>query len=224
VYRSPHFEPAYLFPIAFYYGNQFNERADDNVLLGADVRWVTPWVALDGELLVDDFIYDGDPAPQKIGFRVGARRAFAPFGTDLDVRAGYLRLTRWTFLHRQPGVAYVAGHGDPAAGDPYLGHPLGPDADRWSVRLDWRPEVRTNVWFLQEHTRRGEGNRVLVPWEPGDPYDVPFPSGVVQRELRSEVGALFRAGRRAALSGAAALVHRAGTTDSEIRAELRLDL
>ena len=222
VYTSPHFEPAYLFPIAFYYGNQFNERADDNTLLGADVRWVAPWVTLDGELLVDDFIYDGDPAPNKLGWRVAATRPVALGGTDLEVGASYERMARYTFTHRHPEVAYVGGGGDPAAGDPWLGSPLGPDADRWSLRLGWAPQALARLWIEHGRTRRGDGNRDLAPWEPGMPHDLPFPSGEVRVESRTECGGSLRLGRRAEFRGLAALLTDTSTR-GELRAELRLD-
>ena len=222
VYTSPHFEPTYLFPIAFYYGNQFNERGDDNTLLGADARWASRWGTVDGELLVDDFIYDGDPAPNKVGWRVAATRALAARDTDVELRAVYERMTRWTFTHRRAEVAYVAGTGDPLAGDPWLGSPLGPDADRWSVRLGWTPRARTSLWLEHGRTRRGEGNRDLTAWQPGTPHDLPFPSGDVQAESRTECGARVRLGRHAEFLGIAAL-RSLGATHGELAAELRLD-
>jgi hypothetical protein len=224
VYVSSHFEPTYLFPIGFYYGNQFNERGDDNVLLGADLQWATPWGIVDGDLLVDDFIYDGDPAPQKIGWRAGARRAVCLGGQDLDIRFGYERLNRWTFTHRHAVSAYVAGSGDLANGDPFLGNPLGPDADRWSWEVAWVPRVAWRAWLLQERTRRGDGNRDPSAWVPGTPYDLPFPSGTVQSALRSEAGASLHVLRGVDALGAVSYETGAAGRAFGLRAELRLDL
>jgi hypothetical protein len=222
VYTSSHFEPTYLFPIAFYYGNQFNERVDDNSLLGFDAHWVSRWAAVDGELLVDDFIYDGDPAPQKLGWRVAAARAWPARGTDMELHVAYQRMARWVFTHRNPAVQYVAGAGDPAAGDPWLGTPLGPDADRWTARLAWTPRAAARLWVEFARTRRGEGNRDLSAWERGMPYDLPFPSGLVSRESRTECGGSLRLGRRAEILGIAAF-GEAGAGHGALRAELRLD-
>lgn len=222
VYTSSHFEPTYLFPIAFYYGNQFNERGDDNALLAFDAHWSSPWAMLDGELLVDDFIYDGDPAPHKLGWRVAATRGLGVRGTDLELRVAYQRMGRWVYTHRRAEVQYVAGAGDPTAGDPWLGSTLGPDADRWTARVGWAPRVRTRLWVEFARTRRGEGNRDLSPWQPGTPYDLPFPSGLVLVESRTECGASVRVGHRAEFRGAAAF----GATDASkgtLRGELRLD-
>jgi hypothetical protein len=225
VYRSPHPDAAYLFPISFYYGNQFNERADDNVLLGGDLKCVGRWGVLDGELLVDDFIYDGDPAPNKFGWRAGWTHARPVRGTDLELRLEYVRLARWTYTHKQGhDVYWVAGSGDPGAGDPFLGHPLGPDADRWSARADWAPHADWGLWGRGAGTRRGAGNLQLDPWQTGTPHDVPFPSGDVRHEWEAEIGARGRWRRRAEARLAVALVGEPEGRATRLWAELRLDL
>ena len=223
IYNSPHFEPTYLFPVAFYYGNQFNERGDDNVLLGADAKWASRWGVLEGELLVDDFIYDGDPAPQKLAWRVGGGRGLALGGTDLDVRLGYMRIDRWTYTHRRPDVAYVGGEGDLLAGDPLLGNSLGPDADRWGLELQWRPRLSTRLWLLGARTRRGEGNADMTAWQVGEPYALPFPSGRVATSWRAEAGGRLQLGRTLEFGAAGAAERRAGGWDTSLRAEVRLD-
>lgn len=222
VYESPHFDPTYLFPIAFFYGNQFNERADDNVLLGGDLKWRSPVGILDAELLVDDFIYDGDPAPNKIGWRLGWTGAHAAFGTDLDLRLDYARLSRWTFTHRRgPGHAYVAGGGDPALGDPFLGSQLGPDADRFDASAAWSPRWPWELRLAESYVRRGAGNRDLTPWQPGEPYRSPFPSGDVQREHVTELGARARLHGHADFGAAVARDHSRHAW--RVHADLRLD-
>jgi hypothetical protein len=222
VYDSPLPDPAYWFPISFYYGNQFNERADDNVLLGADLAWRSRWGVLSGELLVDDFIYDGDPAPQKIGWRLGAARGLAVGGTDVDVQLGYVRLNRWTYTHRRAVETWVAGGGDPAAGDPFLGHPLGPDADRWTASAVWWPSPRWTLSWSTTRTRRGDGNWDLSAWQSGDPYRVDFPSGRVVASTASEFAATLRWGRQAELRAATVVTGAPRTV--QLRAEVRLDL
>jgi hypothetical protein len=224
VYVSPHFEPTYLFPLSFYYGNQFNERDNDNTLIGIDAKWSTPVGVLDGELLVDDFIYDGDPSPNKLGLRVGWRRGFVVGGADVGLRASYVRMSRWTFTHRQPGNAFVAGAGDVSAGDPFLGHALGPDADRWRVVALWSPDVNWSTELQWTHTRRGDGNRDLSPRLTSDPHDLPFPSGSVLREQRLGAAARAHFSRSVSLTAASELGW--GTEGRELLfgAELRLDL
>ena len=224
VYASSSFEPAYLFPISFYYGNQFNERADDNVLVGADLKWVSRLGVLQGELLVDDAIYDGDPAPQKLGFGLGLRRAVALGGTDLDLALGYVRLNRWVYTHRQGTNYYVAGSGDPKRGDPFLGNALGPDADRLQAEMDWSPSGRWMLWLQASRTRRGAGNLDLVDWQRGTPYELPFPSGVVRHENHGEFGARARLSRSTEMRAAAAFGSAPGGRQMRLQGELRLDL
>jgi hypothetical protein len=224
VFHSPHFDPTYLFPISFYYGNQFNERADDNVLLGGDIKWGSPWAVLDAELLVDDFIYDGDPAPQKYGWRAGATHAFQAGGGALDVRLTYARMTRWTFTHRLATAYYVAGNGNPQSGDPFLGTALGPDADRWTAGAEWTPDARHKLWLHWARERRGDGNRDLTAWQPGTPFRLPFPSGDVRRSNDYEAGGSLRYGRHIEFDAGIGL--QDGPDRREWRAEsgLRLDL
>jgi hypothetical protein len=223
VYESPHLEPAYLFPVSFYYGNQFNERGDDNVLLGGDIEWAAGRFGIvDAELVVDDFIYDGDPAPQKIGWRLGATHVVAVGEGSLDLRADYARLTRWTFTHRDSSVAYVAGGG--TAHDPLLGTPLGPDADRVGLEAMWAPDARHTLWARGERTRRGDGNRDRSGWVPGSSYDLPFPSGDVVASTRVELGGRWRPAQRIELRGAGSLESVAGARHWRAETELRLDL
>jgi hypothetical protein len=223
VYVSSRFEPAYLLPVAFFYGNQFNERGDDNVLLGMDSKWAGPWGVLEGELMIDDFIYDGDPAPQKVAWRVGARRSVALGETDLDLRLGYLRINRWTYTHRQPAAAYVAGNGTTPNSDPLLGHALGPDADRWSLELQWRPRLSTHLYLLGTHTRRGEGNADRTAWLPGEPYGIGFPSGDVLSGWGATAGGSLQLGHALQLHAAAGAEQRGSAWDTQLRAEVRLD-
>jgi len=224
VYTSPNLEPAYLFPLSFYYGNQFNERKDDNSLLGADLEWVSRWGVLQAELLVDDFIYDGDPAPQKLGFHGHLSRAVVLGGTDLDLGLGYTRIDRWVYTHRLATNAYVAGNGDPAAGDPFLGDPLGPDADRLRCEAAWSPGAIWTLWLRHTRTRRGDGNRDLSDWRRGMPYRLPFPSGAVVRELSTEVEARARLSPHAELRAGAALDSRPAGREARLRGEIRIDL
>lgn len=222
VYQSPNPEPAYFFPVSFYYGNQFNERADDNVILGADIEWGGRFGIVDGELLVDDFIYDGDPAPQKVAWRVSAGHVVAVCGGALDLRADYTRVSRFTFTHRDSLAAYRAGGAGP--GDPLLGTQLGPDADRIALETRWVPGARHAVWARCERTRRGDGNRDRAGWVPGSAWEYPFPSGQVERTTRLELGAEWRIGRHVEWVAASGLDAAPGGRRFDVRCELRVDL
>jgi hypothetical protein len=222
VYVSPHLEPTYLFPLSFYYGNQFNERSDDNVLLGFDAKWSSPAGVFDAELLVDDFIYDGDPAPNRLGLRLGWRRGAAVAGADVDLRLGYVALGRWVYLHRDSLDNYVAASGDPGL-DPFLGHPLGPDADRLQLEARCTPDPRWSLELLLARTRRGDGNRDLSDWVPGEDYDVAFPSGDVWTEHSAGLGTHWFVTRRLSLSVSAAYAAGTQGRSGRVAAEIRLD-
>jgi glycosyltransferase involved in cell wall biosynthesis len=225
VYESTTFETTYLFPLSTYYGNQFNERQDDNVLLGADVRWSSPVGVLGCEFLMDDFIYDGDPAPHKLGISVGWDRAFVLWQTDLDVSLGYVALSRWLYTHRNATNAYATGSG--TLGDDeastLLGHALGPDADRLQCRLSWSPHVDWRLGASTSYTRRGEGNFDRSAWQTGTPYKLRFPSGDVVYEtlVGGDVG--VRVHPTTELRAAAALVHSTQGNLGQVAAEIRVD-
>jgi hypothetical protein len=223
VYVSQHVEPTYLFPLSYYYGNQFNESLDDNVMLGLDVKWSTPVGLLSGEFLMDDFIYDGDPAPNKLGVHVDWARAFAPWGTDVDLRVGYTAIGRWTYTHRLPGNAYAHGSGDLASGEELLGHVLGPDADRFRAALSWTPDVRWNLGLEFTRTRRGAGNFDLSGWEFGEPHDLPFPSGDVRHETGIASAVRLRLTRRAEFLFRSAFLSAEDDESAELSLGLRLD-
>src|SRR5262249_10484988 len=113
--------------------------------------------------------------------------------------------------------------GDPMHGDPFLGNPLGPDADRWNATLGFTPGVRWSLWLRGESTRRGDGNRDLAAWQPGAAYRLPFPRGVVQRSGRIEARARPRPGRYLQMQGAIARDDQAGARAWRLSSELRVD-
>jgi hypothetical protein len=224
LYVSPHLEPAYLFPLGFYYGNQFNERGDDNVLLGFDVKWSSPLGVLAYEFLADDFIYDGDPAPNRLGSQASWSRGFAVAGTDLDVRLGYVAIGRWVFTHRDSAVAYIGGDGNIAEGDAFLGHWLGPDADHAELALAWSPELRWKLDLALSNTRRGDGNRDLRNWVWGDEHNLPFPSGTVERETWLVGHTRWLVTDRTMVSVGGGIADTSGGREARLEAEVRLDL
>ena len=116
----------------------------------------------------------------------------------------------------------AAGSGDPTRGDPFLGSPLGPDADHGTLSLEWSPRWPWSVRLTESMARRGDGNRDLTPWQPGDPHDLPFPSGTVQREHWTELGARARLHGRGDFGAALARDHSRDAW--RLQAELRLDL
>lgn len=185
VYTGRGLDFTYLFPVVSYYANQYNERGDDNVLVGIDIKVpVHRGVLLYGELLIDDFQYESDPpAPDRLGYTVAAEALVSPAGRDLEIHMEYTFIDIFTYAHRDSLVTrYVAGNGAYPE-NPLLGSPLGPDADRWRFAARAAVHPRVVLGMEGNFVRRGDGND-LGEWGRGDDPDPPFPSGTVIRENR----------------------------------------
>lgn len=187
----------YLFPVAWYYANQFNERTNaDNVIWSVDAKTsVLRPVTLYGSLLIDDFQFEReDDFPDKLGADVGVRWVAAtPWG--LEVRAQYRWVDIYTYSHTESLSVYVSGAGELDGGDVLLGGAPGPDTDSWFVDVDVYPRGNWLVSVGAFGGRVGEGNIVRV-LDPGvDPSNPPFPSGVVEEDIG------FRAGTRWEFAG-----------------------
>ncbi len=179
--RQP--ELSYLNPLTIYYGEQFNQRSDDNILLGVDFSWYLPRARLYGELLLDDFQYDFHSEPQEIGIN-GGLDLVTPWGFCLNLE--YTRVNNWVYGQNKPWNRYTyQGR--------VIGWEMGPDADQFSSEI-FCP-LRRSLWtkLLIGLKRKGEGSvddlrGSAVPW----PKD--FPSGVVEEDLLigGEIGYLPR--------------------------------
>ena len=143
VYESPHFDPDLSLP--------------DRVLLRQPVQRTrrrqrapgrrpevdqTRSGSLDAELLVDDFIYDGDPAPQKLGWRVGGRTPCGRRHATSTCASGYAA-ARTAGRSRTAATRRTPTWPAPATRRRVIrssATPSGPDADRWhAAALDWSP-------------------------------------------------------------------------------------
>jgi hypothetical protein len=186
VYTGRSLDFTYLVPVVSYYSNQYNERGDDNVLWGFDVKVpLRGALVLYGELLIDDLQYESDPpAPHRLAYDLTAEALFTPWGRDVEVRGGYTFVDIFTYAHRDSLVTrYVAGDGA-YPGNPILGSPLGPDADRWRFEVRAAVHRRVTVGVETESVRRGEGNGLREWKRYAEDPDPAFPSGVVTRENR----------------------------------------
>jgi len=183
LYAGRDLDWAYLMPFGAFYANQYNEKEDDNILWSLDLKVpVTRGLILSGELLIDDFQYESDPpAPDKLGWTVRADGLVMPFGHDLEMSASYTRIDLYTYSHKDSLLTtYVTGGGDKIA-DTFIGDPLGPDADRWMLRVSTPLHPRALLSLEGVLVRRGEGSDVRQ-WEWGNDPDPPFPSGEVTDE------------------------------------------
>jgi hypothetical protein len=162
----------YLNPILLYYGEQFNQKKDDNPLWGFDFSFTRiKDLEIYGEFLIDDFQYDFKTEPHQIGFRLGTNYAnfFNLEGSFLSLE--YLRINKWVYGQNKPWNLYTYH-------DVGLGSALGPDADLLSISFLYHlnSDLQLNSSF--SYKRNGKGRIAVQPGKVPKPEK--FPSGVVE--------------------------------------------
>ncbi len=163
----------YLNPFLPYYGEQYNQRAEDNSLWSLDLALT--WFKNKEfyvEILVDDFQYDFESEPHQTGYQIGLGCAQI-FGLKKSyVNFEYARINTWVYGHNTPWNRYTY-HG---LG---MGSILGSDADRFSLKFVYHLNKDIDLSFCEEYRRRGEG-RIEKVQSPAVPYPKKFPSGTVE--------------------------------------------
>ncbi|WP_420454463.1 hypothetical protein [Rubrivirga sp.] len=198
-------ELGYLNPVIFYRSVESELGSGDNALLGAGLA-VRPvdGVRVYGQVLLDEFrasTFFEDAWTNKWGLLAGVHTV--DLGVPgLEARAEYARLRPYLWGHRTVSSAYVH-YND------ILGHPVGPNADDASLRLEYRPSVRTTARLTAARTRRGrDPDGVYVGQDPRVPYtdrdsDVaPTFVGVRQTEWLVEGAVAFEVAPRLAVEAA----------------------
>ncbi len=206
VYTGRSFDFSYLVPVGSYYANQYNERDDDNILWGVD--WKIPLhkgFLVRGEVLVDDFQYeDRGTAPDRLAFDIGCEALVAALGHDVEISAGYTYVDIFTYAHKDSLLTrYVTGNGDPLI-NTIIGSPLGPDSDRWNLRVSTAITPRLIAEIRLALTRRGEGND-FREWDRIEDPDPVFPSGEVVTAREFRLGGSFDLGKGSAVFGGAGI-------------------
>lgn len=179
----------YLNPIMFYHAVQLNENVDDNTFLGFDFDWyIKNRCKLYGQLMVDDMQVDneavGDQEPDEIGYQIGIHSIdlFRRF----DIRVEYLKITNRTYNQKQPRNRYENRGA-------LIGHAFGPDGDRLEVAITRWFGIDKRCSLDLSYQRNGEGryNDIWTePWEDYDgDYTEPFPTGVIEKRLKSSLRA-----------------------------------
>ena len=169
--RNP--EPYYLNPLLPYYGEQYNQDLDDNLLWSFDLALT--WFKnkeFYAEILVDDFQYDFESEPQQTGFQIGLNYAQI-FGLEKSfANLEYTKINNWVYGQSKPWNIYTYhGFG--------MGSILGPDADRFFLKFVYHLSKDIEVCFSEEYKRKGEG-RIEAFQTSAVPYPKKFPSGVVE--------------------------------------------
>lgn len=207
--RGP--ELAYLNPLTFYWAAQSYLGDKDNVMMGVDVDFHPgQGLRLYAAYVVDDLkklrIFTDDFA-NKFSFQTGLLWVDPAGWRDADLRAEYVRIEPWIYTHKFPINAFR--HFDAP-----LGHPLGPNSDRWQLAVEHRPSPTCNLRLLLSRTRHGY-NEVLADgtvhnvggdlhygWRPGDERESKrFLDGVVSTWALLEGRLTWRPWARVEIAG-----------------------
>lgn len=184
-------EPFYVIPLLWFHAEQLNSNIDDNTFLGLEavIRLRNRYAGY-LELLIDDFQIEkknaSDREPDEIGLIVG----FDIF--DFPLKMGFLeleytRIANRTYNQMKPRNRYVHQNYP-------LGHPLGPDNE--SLNLSYTYHVRKGLTLNLSFyiLKRGEGridDDWETPWLDDPSYSEKFPSGFVEKAMRSNICLLF---------------------------------
>jgi hypothetical protein len=139
-------------------------------------------VRLYGVVMAEEFFIDEaerEGIGNQLAWRLGGTWGGAVGLYPVTLGAEYTRLDVFTYLHRGLNTNWST-FGVP------LGSSLGPDADQGVAWLSWypRPHARLTVDAL---ARRGGERSIETTESAVEAGNPPFPSGIVQRELRGGV-------------------------------------
>jgi len=153
--RSP--DLAYLNPLAFIESFQRSRGERDNVFWAFDAQLhVIPNVELQGTILYDDLnVPDlfSDLWTDRYAWQAGLIWA-APFTIpDLSLGAEYTRVEPYVFSHGR------SREGSYTSLTTLLGPRIGPNADSWFLRADYR--AGRNLWFSADVTLQRMGENVV---------------------------------------------------------------
>jgi hypothetical protein len=171
-------EPVYMNPFLPYYLSQWGIDRDDNIMWCFDLSIRAYNSRLYGELLIDDYMYEDDPYPDKLAYRIGIKSVLF---NHFFMRAEYTFVDKWVYTHHHEENVY-ARDGYP------LGFPSGNDVDKVTLAIKYMtvfglyPDIRIS------YTRKGEGSIFLPYEEEGGDWTPPFPSGIVEKNFEVTVG------------------------------------
>jgi hypothetical protein len=171
-------EPVYLNPFLPYYLSQWGLDRNDNIMWCFDLQLRLFKSIIYGELLIDDYMYEDDPYPDKLAYKTGFKSVL--FNNFL-VKMDYTFVDKWVYTHRIEDNIYVHGIHP-------LGFPLGNDVDRLSCNVKYMNQYGFCPVVAFEYVRKGQGS-IFLPYEQeGGTWTPPFPSGVVERKLEVDFG------------------------------------
>jgi len=151
IYGDRNFEAAYAIPVSILVGAQSYAGDTDNLAFGFDVSYrLGRSTLIYGSLFFDDLAkFSPGAFSNQVGVQTGVFWV-NPLGLkDVDVRAEYARLEPYTYAHNFSINAYTHF-------DANLGHPIGPNADRVSLRVQAWLTGSIRTWTSLARSRQGE--------------------------------------------------------------------
>lgn len=171
-------EPLYLNPFLPFYLSQWGLDRNDNIMWCFDVQLRLFKSILYGELLIDDYMYDDDPYPDKLAYKIGFKSVVL---NNFLVKMNYTFVDKWVYTHRIQDNIYVRGSHP-------LGFPLGNDVDQLSCSVKFMNRFGLYPKLGIEYARKGQGS-IFLPYEQeGGTWKPPFPSGIVEKKLQIDFG------------------------------------
>ncbi len=166
-------EPLYLNFFFPYYLAQWGLERDDNIMWCLDGQLGLANSIIYGEFLIDDYMYEDDPYPNKLAYQVGLKSLWF---SQFFLKVNYTFVDKWVYTHHDVLNTYEdASHS--------LGFALGNDVDQRSFSLKFMNRFGIFPAVVLDYSRQGEG-LIFLPYEQeGGDWAPPFPSGIVEKKL-----------------------------------------
>ena len=179
-------EPLYLNVLIPYYVSQWGMDRDDNIMWCLDGQLSVSNSIIYGEFLIDDYMYEDDPYPHKIAYKIGLKSLILD---NFLVKMNYTFVDKWVYTHEEPINTYARTDYLylPDSGNP-LGFPLGNDVDELSFSVKYLNKYGLYPGLEMSYIRKGQGSIFLPYEEEGGTWKPPFPSGVVEKRFDVLVG------------------------------------
>jgi hypothetical protein len=171
-------EPLYLNIFLPFYLSQWGLDRDDNIMWSFDLQLHILNSIFYSELLIDDYMYEDDPYPDKLAYQVGLKSLL---WKSLVAKLNYTRVDKWVYTHHEEQNTYERS-------GRCLGFPSGNDVDQLTFTLKYVEWHGMSPHISVGYVRKGEGS-IYVPYEiEGGPINPPFPSGEVERTFEMKIG------------------------------------
>jgi hypothetical protein len=153
--KTDYFDFAYLNPIIFYRAVEQQFGSSDNVILGADFKWLlAKKISLYGQFVLDEFVLDEIKAGDgwwgnKYGIQLGAKwiDVFGVFNLDWQIEGNLVR--PYTYSHGSTFGSYTNYHQS-------LAHPAGANFKELVSIIRYQPIPRLNLLAKAFYIKTGQ--------------------------------------------------------------------